>query len=237
MTVVEAAQGAGICGGFGTRLRAWRARFGRCQDAGQVTRGRMAAAIRASYTKVGLRQVKRDHASKWSAVRAAIGDDVLHEIREASTLTMLPAEIHVRVCAAIVAHCGREQARAMWADVMLEAFESRVLGAFVSGALRLYGRKPCSLMRMTPHAWPLVFRDCGRSWMEPSEGNRAAMLFEGLPPVIVQSTGILDSFLANCDAAMAYVECEGTIKPGLADLRAGTFDIRIEWQPRRPSVG
>ena len=196
----------------------------------------MGAEIRATYTKSGLRQLKREHADAWEGLPAIVGEAALEEVRSASTLAWLPAELHGLIADAMIEAAGRDRARALWAAVILEAFDSRMLGPIVSGALRLYGKTPPSVMRMTPHAWPLVFRDCGRSWMEPGDGERATMLFTGLPRAIVASTGILDSFLANCDAALRYTGHTGVVAANYDPLAEGGFSIDVQWQLPSPNV-
>jgi hypothetical protein len=195
----------------------------------------MGAEIRASYTKSGLHQLRREHAQTWEPLVAAVGDGPLQEVRSASNLAWLPAELHGLISDAMIDVAGRDRARALWASVILEAFSSRMLGPIVSGALRLYGKTPSSVMRMTPHAWPLIFRECGRSWMEPIADDRATMLFTDLPRAIIASTGILDSFLGNCDAALQYTGYKGEVNASYEGLALCTFSIAVQWQLPSPA--
>ncbi len=191
----------------------------------------MGAAIRASYTKLGLRHFKRSHAERWEEVLEGMGAPGLADVRAAGALDWLPAELHGLISDAMIDVAGRSDARALWADVLIDAFGSPVLSPIVNGALRIYGKKPPSLMRMTPHAWPLFFRECGRSWMEPAGADRATMEFERLPRAIVTSTGILDSFLGNCDAAMRYTSFVGSVTASYQQLADARFTIDVRWQP------
>jgi len=190
----------------------------------------MTAQIRASYTKVGLKNFKRAYADQLEQLIEIAGRDALSDLRAASALEWLPAELHGAVADAMIEVVGRSAARALWADIMVEAFASPVLSPIVSGALRIYGKKPTSLMRMTPHAWPLFFRQCGRSWMEPSEGARATMMFEKLPRALLASTGILDSFQANCDAALRYTGFAGSVTASYEQLGDARFSIDVQWE-------
>jgi hypothetical protein len=195
----------------------------------------MSAQIRASYTKVGLRNFKRAYADQLEQLIEIAGRDALADLRAASALEWLPAELHGAVADAMIEVVGRSNARALWADVLIEAFSSPVLSPIVSGALRIYGKQPPSLMRMTPHAWALFFRDCGRSWMEPAEGSRATMMFERLPRAVVASTGILDSFQANCDAALRYTGFAGSVTAAYELLGDARFSIDVQWQAANAS--
>lgn len=190
----------------------------------------MGAQIRASYTKLALRHFKRAHAQRFEPLIEIAGQSALADLRAASALEWLPAELHGAVADAMIETVGRSEARALWADVIIEAFGSPVLSSIVSGALRIYGKTPPSVMRMTPHAWPLFFRECGRSWMEPAEESRATMMFDELPRAIVESTGILDSFLGNCDAALRYTSFTGSVTGSYDALAQARFSIVVQWQ-------
>lgn len=190
----------------------------------------MSAEIRATYTKSGLRQIKREQPDAWQQLPAIVGQEALDEVWASGTLGWLPAELHALIADGMIEAAGRERARALWAAVILEAFGSRMLGSIVSGALRLYGKTPPSVMKMTPHAWPLIFRECGRSWMEPIAEDRATMLFAELPRALVASTGILDSFLGNCDAALQFTAHTGTATASYERLAEGAFSIDVQWQ-------
>jgi hypothetical protein len=190
----------------------------------------MGAGIRASYTKVGLRHFKRAHAEQWERLVAVIGQSALDDVRAASALEWLSADLHCTVADAMIEVAGRSDARALWADVIIDAFGNPVLLPIVSGALRIYGKTPSSVMRMTPHAWPLFFRECGQSWMEPAGEDRATMWFAELPRAIVGSTGVLDSFSGNCDAALRYTDFVGSVVASYDQLSAARFSIDVQWQ-------
>jgi hypothetical protein len=187
------------------------------------------AMIRASYTKLALRHFKTAEAKEYPELLSAIGPDVMAEIRNAGSLEWLPARVHAKVADSTVSHFGARASRALWRDVMMGAFERGMLRPLVGGALRLYGRNPASIMKMTPQGWSLVWRECGRAWMDSVSPRHARMRFEGLPRVIVDSPGIVDSFVANCEAAVAYLKCHGQINAHRDQLAAGRFDIDVTW--------
>jgi hypothetical protein len=189
----------------------------------------MSAMIRASYTKLALRHFKRTRPEEFPTLAERIGSETMAEIRGASSLTWLPARLHGRVADSAASYFGAREARGMWRDVMLDAFERGMLRPLVGGALRLYGRNPSSIMRMTPQGWSLVWRECGRAWMDTVSLRHARMRFENLPPDITESPGIIDSFIANCEAAVAYLKCRGQITARREDLASGRLDIDVVW--------
>ncbi len=197
----------------------------------------MSSMIRASYTKLALRHFKQHTPEEYEKIRASVGGATLAAIRDAGALAFLPAETHAKVAAATVSTFGAREARLAWRDVMLGAFNRAMLRPLVGSALRLYGRSPSSIMRMTPQGWSLVFRDCGKSWMDAVGTHRAVMRFEGLPRVIAESEGMIESFVANCDAALSYVGYFGKAAAARDELAVGRLSIDVTWQPSSPPDG
>ncbi len=207
----------------------------------------MTAQIRASYTKLALKYLKQGNAQDWDALRAQIGDAPLAEIRAAGPIAWLPATTHAAVADATIALYGAYEARVVWRDVMLAGFERSMLRPLVGGALRLYGEKPSSILRMTPQGWSLAFKDCGRAWMEdrtedpayeqgPQADGHALICFEDLPHAISMSDGLIESFVANCDAALAYVKCRGQVNADRTSLGRGVLRIEVSWTGKRDST-
>jgi hypothetical protein len=190
----------------------------------------MTGLIRASYTKLALKRLRQGRPEAWAKLRQDLGEDALREVRATAALMWLPLELHAAIADAMIDACGRSDARAIWADVMLAGFESTTLGPIVSGALRLYGRDPGSVMRMTGHAWPIIFRGCGRAFTELTGEDRATVKFEQLASAMAGSTGVLDSFMSNCDAALQYTAYTGTITANYDELAHGRFAIDVHWQ-------
>jgi hypothetical protein len=192
--------------------------------------GASMSEIRASYGKLALRHLRDGPEEERRAVWEAAGREELSAIRGAGVFTFLPAWFHVRLADATIDALGPTRSRAFWRDVMLSAFDRRLLSPLVRGALRIYGRSPASIMRMTPQAWSLVWRDCGRVWMDHGKASkRATMRFDGMPTELSQSAGVLQSFMANCDAAIAYLGCKGTVIPDFTKARSGVLSIDVEW--------
>jgi hypothetical protein len=84
-------------------------------------------------------------------------------------------------------------------------------------------------MRMTPQGWSLVWKDCGSAWMDDSTERSATMRFENLPNVLTQSPGVIESYLANCDAALAYTKCHGRVQAQRERLTQGELRIAVTW--------
>jgi hypothetical protein len=66
--------------------------------------------------------------------------------------------------------------------------------------------------------------------MEPPSEARATMSFAELPRALIGSTGILDSFLGNCDAALRYTRFAGSVTASYDQLSSARFSIDVQWQ-------
>lgn len=189
------------------------------------------SSIRAGYTKLALKLLRQERSdTERSLVLRAIGDEKLAKIRSTGALGFLPARYHAAVADATMSSLGQRAAREFWRDVMLSSFDRALLKPIVRGAFSIYGRRPSSIMRMTPQAWSLVWRNCGRSWMDRDDAkNQAVMHFDDLPPVMCWSTGIIESFVSNCDAALEYCKKDGKVSPDYSLLKKGGFRIEVTW--------
>ena len=102
-----------------------------------------------------------------------------------------------------------------------------------TGAVRMFGRHPASIMRMTPQAWSLIYRNCGRARLlrRSDDEKQACIEIDDLPQEILQSSGTLLSFEANCRAALRYVEFDGRSRTDSSRLTSGTIRIYADWSP------
>jgi hypothetical protein len=186
--------------------------------------------IRVSWTKLAVSTAKRMPEPGRSAVLGAL-DTLRAEVREAATLDWRPAAFFVTVAENIAAALGRPGGRDFWRDVLLEAFERRLLQPLVRGALVIHGRTPKSILRMTPQAYSLSFKSCGDvSLHDTGASNRVRLQFARLPPVLRESDATMDCFAGNCDAAIRYLGMRGTVKRHDDDLAQGRLHYLVEWE-------
>lgn len=186
-------------------------------------------AIRTSWAKLAISVAKRMPDPERARILDALAPQ-RNELREASVLEWRPAEMFVAVTEAVEVAVGPQGGRNFWCDVMMAAFDRRVLHPFVRGSLLIHGRTPGSILRMTPKAYLVSFRNCGTSHLyETDARNRVRMQFDGLPPVMWQSDSAMRCFAGNCDASIKYLKLTGTATRHDDDLQRGRLHFIVEW--------
>src|SRR4051812_18532192 len=121
--------------------------------------GRGEPQFRANWTKLILKWVRGLPAPQGDIIVAAIGPATIEEVRVAGVFDWLPATAHLRVTDAIREILG-EGARGFWRNLMHASLSRSLLQPLLEGGLRLFGRSPHSILRMTPQAVALIARSC-----------------------------------------------------------------------------
>jgi hypothetical protein len=185
------------------------------------------ALVRMSWAKLAVSTAKRmpDGAN----VLGALGG-LRDEVRDAGILEWRPIHNFVSVAEAIAGALGHKGARDFWRDVLLAAFDRRLLAPLVRGALALHGRTPRSILRMTPQAYTLTFKNCGRATLHDTGDDKQVRLqFDELPPALHLSPAAMDAFAGNCDAAIQYVSWRGRVVRYDDDLARGRLHYLVGW--------
>lgn len=140
-------------------------------------------------------------------LREELPADTLDPIESASRVQWIHLRHHTRLNDSALDILGRARYQQAWRRAMLLSVESKTLRATVTGALRLFGATPASLMKLAPRAWDLLAREAGKltANMDPDRSNgrltvtdfpveyfRSASFAEGL-------VGVIESFLDICE--------------------------------------
>ncbi len=184
-----------------------------------------APCIRANWTKLALKFLRQRPAPERDPVLARLGDDALRKVRAAGVFDWLPAPLHLSLVEALRATRGDEEARRFWRGLMLASFDRALLKPLFEGGLRLFGRSPRGILRMTPQAYQLVTRDCGSVRTESNDGDGGILLtFSELPPPL-RVPGWVEVCAGNCEAALDALGQQGTVRIGSRELADGRFTI------------
>jgi len=185
------------------------------------------ALVRMSWVKLAVSTAKR--VPEGASVLAGLGS-LRDDVREAGVLEWRPVERFVSVAEAIAGAIGHKGARDFWRDVLLEAFDRRLLAPLVRGAFAIYGKTPRSLLRMTPQAYSLTFKNCGSASLhDTGKDNQVRLQFDELPPALHLSRAAMDAFAGNCDAAIQYVSWRGRVERHDDDLVRGRLHYLVGW--------
>src|SRR4051812_20404510 len=114
-----------------------------------------APQFRANWTKLTLKFLRARPAPERDPILTRIGVDVLGQVRAAGVFEWLPAPLHLAVANSIHDTLGADGGRRFWRDLMEVSFERSLLKPLVDGGLRLFGRSPLGILRMTPQAYSL----------------------------------------------------------------------------------
>ena len=187
------------------------------------------AEIRGSYTRMMLRHVRRDDKLS-TQIYEHLGDQA-GAIHDAGRLEWFPSDVHAQVVDDVLALWGRERALTLYSNVLLDAMTMPLMAPLASGAVRMFGRHPASIMRMAPQAWSHIYRNCGhpRYLRRSSDERQACIEIHDLPQEILRSPGTLLSFEANCRAALRYVDFDGRSRTDSPQLTSGTIRIYADW--------
>jgi hypothetical protein len=183
-----------------------------------------APCIRANWTKLALKFLRQQPALG-EPILARVNGDTLQQVRAAGVFDWLPAELHLSLAEGARVALGAEGARRFWRDLMRLSFERSLLKPLFDGGIRLFGRSPHGILRMTPQAYQLVTRACGRVRVEPGGGPGAVLLtFEDLPALLRTHTWV-EICTGNCDATLDALQVTGSVTSDFHALAQGRFTV------------
>jgi hypothetical protein len=182
------------------------------------------AQFRANWTKLTLKWLRQLPAPHGDQIREVIGHPTLEQVGRAGVFEWLPATIHMRVAGAVRSVLG-PTARSFWRDLMRASLQRSLLKALAEGGLRLFGRTPHAVLRMTPQAYSLIARGCGVIDVTagPTPGS-AILTFDALPAEL-RVPAWVDVCAGNCEAVLDLLELPGTVSEDARGLGAGRFVV------------
>jgi hypothetical protein len=183
--------------------------------------------IRANHSKHVIARVKCLPEPQRTRILATIAP-LRGRVREAGIFDWLPAAVHVELVDSVNAALRQDEVHGFWRELILDGFARALLRPLVSGALGVYGPTPHSFLRLVPHAWTLVIRECGVVAFERKSDNEASLEFSKLPRVIDQSPGMLAFFQGGLQATYRYFKKSGQVE--LVTRRTGCAEFAISWE-------
>jgi len=174
-------------------------------------------AIRAHYAKLALKRLRAYPEGKGAEIRERITADNLALIREASSLSWVPAATMIEVCDAILGVLGEPAAREFWTDLMRDSYDHGLLKPLtVLAQFSLGPTGATRLLRTAPRAWGLSTRGCGNIDFVGEDDAPAdrGMRLHGvdLIPEILHSKGFVCVFYGACRAMLDVFKSRGEIR-------------------------
>lgn len=186
--------------------------------------------VRASWLKYTVRSAKRYAAPHGQRVLDAIGPALRAEVREAGSLSFMPAERFIAVCTAVRDALQVEGARAFWQRSLRDCINEPLIRPLAHGGVFLFGRSPEGLYRRTPQAWGLVTRHAGDLVTEPGpEPNTVIMHARELPPVC-RSMALLHMWEGGFVGQAQFVDSWARVETDARLLDQGSADFLVRWK-------
>jgi hypothetical protein len=108
-------------------------------------------------------------------------------IREAKDADWLPVDYNIELCDCVAAEIGEAGVFDWSRKAVTYSIKSSVIGPFFLAALNMFKFKPSSVLKLAPHLWKSIYRNCGEvSNVEISPGC-THLIIKGLPPVMLKS--------------------------------------------------
>jgi hypothetical protein len=187
-------------------------------------------AFRAGWTKLAVQGVNRLPRDDRARVRAAIGDEQLKRIREATVVEWLPGETHVAVVDAVEKELTTTGAREFWRERMMRVFESTLVRSFLGSTLRLFAPTPYNVLRTSPPIYRFVTQNAGIHEVFELEPTLTVVSFRAAPRQLC-APGFYALCHGQCLAVFDYVKVRGEVTEKLGP--AGEFQFRLRHVPKR----
>ena len=146
--------------------------------------------------------------------RHALIDDIprstQNAIARARTDALLPAEHAVRVCDALVAVLGSEQAVDFWCEVVQDSYVDGLLEPLVDKLRN--GELTHGLLDLASEAWRLSSEHCGEVVLATGTDGRVLLEARDLPPTVRASAGIQTMFAGALRAMLAFSKLSANVE-------------------------
>lgn len=189
--------------------------------------------VRASWLKYTVRSAKRYAAPHGQRVLDAIGPELRAQVREAGSLSFLPAERFIAVCNAVRDALQIEGARSFWQKSLRDCINEPLMRPLAHGGVFLFGRSPEGMYRRTPQAWSLVTRQAGQLSVEPGPEPNSVILHVRELPAVCRTNALLHMWEGGFVGQAQFVEFWARVETDDRMLGQGSADFLIRWKDAR----
>jgi hypothetical protein len=182
-------------------------------------------AIRAGWTKLAVQGVNRLPPDYRARVRAAVGEELLRRIRDASIVGWLPGEAHLAIAHAVERELGVDGARAFWRARMDGVFESALVKSFLGSTLRLFDATPYSVLRTSPPIYRFVTQNAGIHEVFNPEPTLTVVSFREMPAPLC-TTAFHALCHGQCLAVFDFVKVTGEVTEKIGRGAEFSFHLR-----------
>jgi hypothetical protein len=185
--------------------------------------------IRASHCLATQRTLRASDPGALERALASLPPPVRQALTEADTLELVPAGWDVALVEAIGRELGTRATRALARATMLDSLRGPLLGTFLDGALRLFGKSPDRLFGWAGRIWGHVTSGCGAMRLVASGPATATLVLEQAPDEVARPA-YLDAVAGTLEAVFEVCEVEGEVSVA---LQPGGARFEARWTPPR----
>jgi len=190
-----------------------------------------AAVIRASYAKTVIATMKRRPPEEREPLLERLNPALRRDIRERSLLDWIDAALFAQLAQLVAEVLGPTRAKDFWRDNLLGSLERTLLSPLRLGAIGLYGDVPSSLLRMTPQAWQLVSKNCGRCHTADQPPSGYQLRFTDLPSALC-IPGMCLLWAGGSESCIEHLRYTGSAEAAFDPQASGTAVVRVHWNRR-----
>ena len=129
---------------------------------------------------------------------------------------------------AIIETFGRPRAIQFWRQTLAELIERPLLGNFVSGMVRVFGRDPARVVALFPRGWSLVYRDLCTPRLLSGAGGQPVIRFENIAPEVRAYPNYLYSWHGVCQGFAHIARVQGNVEFSVAP-DASAAEAKFYW--------
>jgi hypothetical protein len=156
-------------------------------------------------------------------------ENALQAIRQASADQWLPVEYNIELSESVAAEIGEEGLYAWGLKALNYSINSSMISPFIRAALSVFKIGPSTFIKVSPHLWKSIYRNCGELSVVEDGINAAQVLLNGLPPVMVNSRILIVTIAAFIQALFSFSGVKGRTMVERISTETGSATITASW--------
>ncbi len=191
----------------------------------------VAPQVRASMPKDFLAVLDEHHPRAAERVRGTLPPSTLATIEAASRVEWIHLRHHTQLNDTSLELLGLNRYQQLWRKAMLRSVQQKTLRATVSGALRLFGATPASLMKLAPRAWNLLAKDAGQlSAFVDGDAKQGRMTLVDFPAEHYGTGSFAEGLVGCIESFLDICETQGDVTLTSSVPSAGRATYEISWK-------
>ncbi len=133
----------------------------------------------------------------------------LKDIQQAKEDQWLPVEYNIELSESVAAEIGEEGLYDWGLKALSYSINSSMISPFIKAALSVFKIGPGTFIRVSPHLWKSIYRNCGELSVVEDGLDAAQVSLNGLPLVMVNSRILIVTIAAFIQALFSFYGVNG----------------------------